>query len=75
MLTGKNLLTENIKSFLHICFTKTGSYGKYPEMAKGDPLHTLHSLVGGKIIRGQWEGLSLERGIKTEKVPNFNESV
>lgn len=55
ILANKSILSPNIGNFLHICMTAAGSYSKFPEADRGDPLHTLHSLVGGKILRDQWE--------------------
>lgn len=37
-------------------------------MEKGDPQHTLHSLVGLKIIKNDTSDLSLEKGIKKDKI-------
>lgn len=67
MLTGKNLLNANIGHFLHICTTTSGAYSKFPESTNGDPLHTLHSLVGGKILRDAWKELTLERGLRSSR--------
>lgn len=64
LLTGKNLLSPFIGNFLDICLTSVGAYSKYPEMKMGDPVHTLHSIVGGKIIRDQYNELHLAKGIK-----------
>ena len=50
IITSHNLLNNNIGNFLKLCYNKANcNFSKYPNI-KGDPLHTLHSSVGYKII-------------------------
>jgi geranylgeranyl transferase type-1 subunit beta len=63
ILTGKNLLNEKIDIFLKLCYNEEScNFSKYPN-GKGDPLHTLHSCVGMKILTETDKNLEIIQGI------------
>lgn len=63
MLTeNRNLLSENIGNFIEMCFKpEEQSFAKYPSNKRGDPVHTFHSVMGLKILKGETEGISLSQ--------------
>lgn len=64
LLSGKNLLNENVENFIWMCFNEKGqNFGKYPKSG-GDPVHTFHSITGLKILRNDLGGLSLSQLIR-----------
>ena len=61
-MTGQNLLSENVDNFVKLCYNSEGfNFSKYPN-TKGDPLHTLHSIVGLKIIHQNDKDMDIIQG-------------
>lgn len=63
ILTGESLLNDKIENFLRLCYNEESfNFSKYPNM-KGDPLHTLHSTVGLRILNSQDQNVNIIQGL------------